>query len=261
MSTAKPVIKDVLSLMTIPQFGPGRIRRLLSIFESAEEILKTPLKRLMQVDGIDEKLARQIKSGVDEKQVEEQLQLMEKENIGCLSIWDEKFPPLLKKTVVPPVLLFYKGRLPESWPGCIGVVGTRMPSQYGRTVTERIVSQLTDNSIAVISGLDQPQEALQVPMVRGRPQEPRRLLSGPVVTALDQGAPNLLFEHKGGAVLEQVELGTVGGWGVRRAAGAHQTVIAADAQGRIEATPAAMLQRRCGEFLTRDIACRLLQQP
>lgn len=153
MPENKPDLRDILLLLTIPQFGPGRIRKLLSVFGSAEEILRTPLKRLMQVDGIDEKLARQIKSGVDEKQADGQLALMEKHGIGCLSIWDEQFPSLLKKTVVPLVLLFYKGCLPESWPGCIGVVGTRMPSQYGRTVTEKIVSQLLDNGIAVISGL------------------------------------------------------------------------------------------------------------
>lgn len=153
MTQAKPNLRDILLLLTIPQLGPGRVRRLLGVFESAEALLKAPLQRLMMIDGIDEKLARQIKSGADAAQADRQLELMEKQGVHCLTIWDEQYPPLLKKTVVPPVMLFYKGRLPETWPHCIGVVGTRMPTQYGRTVTEKLVVELSDNGIAIISGL------------------------------------------------------------------------------------------------------------
>ncbi|NIR95841.1 MAG: DNA-protecting protein DprA, partial [Gammaproteobacteria bacterium] len=50
-------------------------------------------------------------------------------------------------------MLFYKGTLPDAWPHCIAVVGTRLPTQYGRTVTEKLVAGLVNNGIAVISGL------------------------------------------------------------------------------------------------------------
>lgn len=153
MPATKPHLKDILLLLTIPYLGPGRVRRLLGIFASSAELLKAPLQRLMKVDGIDEKLARQIKSGADEKQADTQLELMEKQGISCLTIWDEQYPALLKRTNAPPVILFYSGRLPETWPPCIGVVGTRMPGQYGRTVTEKLVFQLIEKGIAVISGM------------------------------------------------------------------------------------------------------------
>jgi DNA processing protein len=153
MPESKPELRDILLLHTIPFIGPGRVRRLLGIFESTGEILKAPLKRLMQIEGIDEKLARQLKSGVDEKQADKQLKLMAEKRIYSLSIWDPQYPPLLKRTNAPPVLLFYRGQLPETWPNCLGVVGTRMASHYGRTVTEKLVFQLADKGIAVISGM------------------------------------------------------------------------------------------------------------
>ncbi len=151
--TTSPELGDVLTLLTIPRIGPGRVRRLLSEFESADAVLSAPLKRLMRIEGIDEILARQIKNGVERKVAEQQLQRMQRLDIRAASIWDPVYPPLLKKTTAPPVLLFYKGTFPESWPPCIGVVGTRMPSQYGRIVTEKLVGSLASRGIAVISGL------------------------------------------------------------------------------------------------------------
>ncbi len=153
MSQSSPKLRDILLLLTIPKLGPGRVRRLLSIFPSTEEILRTPIQQLRKIDGINEIIARQVKSGVDEKQADEQLKLMEEKNIQCLSVWDSRYPDLLKKTNAPPVALFYKGQFPDTWPTCIGVVGTRIPSQYGRLVAEKLVTQLVDNGITIVSGL------------------------------------------------------------------------------------------------------------
>ncbi|RMH77093.1 MAG: DNA-protecting protein DprA [Calditrichaeota bacterium] len=153
MPQPEPSLRDILLLLTIPQIGPGRVRRLLSIFPSVEELLHTPLRRLTRIDGIDEKLARQIKTGGDPTVVEEQLRRMETEQVHCLTIWDDRYPPLLKKINDPPVVLFYRGELPSPWPPCVGVVGTRMPSQYGRSVTEKLVAELSRQGIAVVSGL------------------------------------------------------------------------------------------------------------
>lgn len=153
MTKSQPTLRDILLLLTIPKIGPGRVRRLLSIFPSTEQILRTPVEQLRRIEGIDQKIIRQIKSGVDEKQADTQLMLMAKYNIHCLSIWDAGYPNLLKKTNAPPVLLFYKGRIPNSWPDCIGVVGPRMPSQYGRIMTEKLTAQLVESGITVVSGL------------------------------------------------------------------------------------------------------------
>ncbi len=153
MPTKSPKLRDVLLLLTIPNVGPGRVRKLLSIYNNAADIIRSPLKQLMRIDGVDEKIARQLKSGADEKRVDEQLALMEKKGISCLTIWEQNYPVLLKKTVSPPVVLFYRGKIPDAWPPMLGVVGTRMPTQYGRTVAEQITFRLVENGIAVVSGM------------------------------------------------------------------------------------------------------------
>ncbi|RMG27263.1 MAG: DNA-protecting protein DprA [Methanobacteriota archaeon] len=146
-------IEELLLLLTVPMIGPGRIRRLLSVFDSVNEIFRAPIQRLQQIDGIDAKLATQLKSGGDRTQVDKQLQLMEQHGISCLSIWDEQYPELLKNSFDPPVVLFYKGKIPEPWPPIVAVVGTRLPSAYGKMVTEKLVSELVNEGIAIVSGL------------------------------------------------------------------------------------------------------------
>jgi DNA processing protein len=153
MPSEKPKLNDVLLLLTIPNFGSGRIRRLFSVFESSEQIFKASSRKLMQVNGIDRKLIEQIKRGGNQREVDVQLELIKKHRINVLTIWDKKYPTLLRKTADPPLVLFYEGDLPESLPPCLAVVGTRTPTQYGKTVTEKLVGELIHNGIAIVSGL------------------------------------------------------------------------------------------------------------
>lgn len=153
MSTTLPKIRDILLLLSVPNIGTGRVRRILSIFETGEAVFRAPLKRLMQIDGVDEKIARQLKAGPDEQWVDTQLRLMAQKQIDCLTIWEGRYPDLLKKTAVPPVLLFYRGQIPDKWPPTVGIVGTRRPTAYGRAVTEKLATELVEQGIAVVSGL------------------------------------------------------------------------------------------------------------
>ncbi len=152
MQGQQPTLGDLLYLMTIPNIGPGRIRRLFSTFHSVEEIQKAPLPKLTAIPGIDRKLALQIRNGGNWKIVEEQLHQIHRHGVKHLSIWDNRYPPLLKQIPDAPALLFYKGTLPDQWPLTLAVVGTRTPSAYGRTVTERLVKHLVQAGVAIVSG-------------------------------------------------------------------------------------------------------------
>ncbi len=153
MGTNRPSLEDLLLLLTIPNIGPGRIRRLLGVFPSVQDLLKAPLRTLMRIEGIDHRLAQQIKQGGNPQVVLQQVKQMKHHGIGHISIWDEGYPPLLKQIPDPPVLLFYKGQSPSRWPLCLAVVGTRIPSRYGKLIAEKLVTELVKMGIAIISGL------------------------------------------------------------------------------------------------------------
>lgn len=160
MADHKPPLYDLLLLLTLPGIGPGRIRRLFQVFDSASRILKAPVQQLIRVDGIDYKLAEQIKTGGDEREARRQMALIEKQKVRCLTIWDPEYPAALKQISDPPLILFYRGELKPAHARAIAIVGTRTPSSYGKVVTSEITRQLSTRGITVVSGMARGVDAI-----------------------------------------------------------------------------------------------------
>ncbi len=148
-----PAVQDLLYLLTIPQIGPGRIRKLFESLGSINDILSAPIQNLVHVAGIDQKLAQQLKKGGDRAIVDQQLDFMEKQKIQYITLWDDNYPELLKRIPDAPVLLFYKGILKEHHQKAVAIVGTRSPSSYGKVVTAELARQLVGHGITVVSGM------------------------------------------------------------------------------------------------------------
>lgn len=52
-----------------------------------------------------------------------------------------------------PIVLYVKGKLPENFDRCIGVVGTRKPTAYGKDVTESFCRDLASAGLIIVSGM------------------------------------------------------------------------------------------------------------
>ena len=85
--------------------------------------------------------------------------------IQLLTIKDDGYPQRLRGTYDPPILLFYRGSLPnwEAQP-FIGAVGTRSCSQYGIRSGQRLGEQLTHCGGCVASGIA---EGVDAAILRG----------------------------------------------------------------------------------------------
>lgn len=82
------------------------------------------------------------------------LETCRKENIKIVTIRDEEYPDRLKTIYDPPLVLYYKGTLPnfDALP-TIGIVGTRKASAYGQTVARDMGLEVTRCGGLVVSGL------------------------------------------------------------------------------------------------------------
>ncbi len=122
-------------------------------FGSVEKIYSATEEELQGIYGISEK---NIKSLAD-KSTNKAMNILkscQKDNIGILPYTDELFPSRLRTIKNPPVLLYYKGRLPEfDKEICIGTVGTRTPSSYGCRCAYEIAFDLALSGAYVISGM------------------------------------------------------------------------------------------------------------
>lgn len=80
------------------------------------------------------------------------LSLMNRYHVRLLFIEDADFPLGLKEIQNPPVFLFVRGQLPLLHKS-IGIVGTRLITDYGKLVTEKMTEELVCSGFTIISGL------------------------------------------------------------------------------------------------------------
>ncbi len=145
-------LESLLGLYSIPTIGPARMRKLISVLGSPEQVLKAGMRRLKQVDGIDQKTAEKIVIGPDHPFVNKQIQRIREYDVSVLTYWDEDYPARLKQIYDPPVFLFCKGQRELLTKPLFAIVGTRVPTSYGRMVTERFAAVLAQAGFTIISG-------------------------------------------------------------------------------------------------------------
>jgi len=105
-----------------------------------EEILKRALKTFWDITEIHEKAGR-----IDT--------MCRMRSINWVSFAEADYPPLLRESYDPPIVLFYKGKLPNPEKSLLGMVGTRKPSPQAAEQAYKIAGNLGKAGISVISGL------------------------------------------------------------------------------------------------------------
>ena len=76
-----------------------------------------------------------------------------KEGIHFLMYEDALYPKRLKEIYLPPVVLFYKGRLELFNRLSIGIVGARNHTEYSKEALEYLLPDILERKVSIISGL------------------------------------------------------------------------------------------------------------
>ena len=82
-------------------------------------------------------------------------QMLAEQEISLIAYGDINYPFLLKQIDDPPLLLYTKGRnllVKETINRAVAVVGTRQITEYGKVATSKIVSELVDLDLLIVSG-------------------------------------------------------------------------------------------------------------
>lgn len=125
---------------------------LLQRFTDAEDVYFAEAGEYANVDDISQEAALSLQDK-ELKEAEEILAQCNRENIHVLTWQDAAYPRRLKNIADPPVVLYYKGKLPEfdALP-VIAVVGTRGASAYGLSIAKRMGYQIANCGGVVVSG-------------------------------------------------------------------------------------------------------------
>ncbi len=140
-------------LSRLEGIGPRRVKALLEIFGSAEEIWHTSLDTLCKVPHLPENVAHAVAYHRDKEQLDAWITELEEKNIQFYSICHPLYPSLLKEIYDPPAGIYIKGTLPDDNIDKISVVGARRCSSYGSNVAYQITKDLGKTNVVVVSGM------------------------------------------------------------------------------------------------------------
>lgn len=144
-------------LSNVRNLGASRIRNIVEKCRTADEFFSLSDDELSSFEGIDASAILQIREASrNRKSVEDSFsRLIEKLNrhkAGICSVFDDEYPVNLKTVPSPPVLLFYKGMFTGLDRFSMAIVGTRVPTEYGKHTCDVFASEISSMGIPVVSG-------------------------------------------------------------------------------------------------------------
>jgi len=139
-------------MSTFCQPGTKTADTLLEAYASAEEVFKAPKAEIEELKISDE--AKRAILAHDLNEAKRIQALCMRQNIGLLPYDCELFPALLKKIEKKPILLYYRGALPDfNNTLCVSIVGTRKCTDYGKRNTYTLSYDLAKSGAIVVSGM------------------------------------------------------------------------------------------------------------
>ena len=142
-----------VALTLIPNIGDVNAKALVNHFGSAKAIFSATRKELETIEGMGFIRVNSIKNFNDFSIAEEEVAFIKKYNIHPLFITDKKYPQRLLNCYDSPPLLYYKGNADLNTSKIIAIVGTRNHSEYGKAICEKLIEDLINEDILIVSGL------------------------------------------------------------------------------------------------------------
>ncbi len=142
-----------IALSAIPKVGPVLAKVLISYCGSVEAIFEETIKNLVKIPGVGLGLAQSIRDQQHLEIAYKQRELCIKKGIELVSFYDDRYPKRLSHYKDAPLLLYTKGQTEFNVARTVAIVGTRDASAYGRAICEKLVSELKEYKVQIISGM------------------------------------------------------------------------------------------------------------
>ena len=154
MITPEEIIAT-LALPLTPGISSLRAKRLIEAMGSATTVIENPdeVARLMPVLSKESIEALRHKEGFARAEKEYEFTL--KNQIRCLTLFDEDYPSRLRECDDAPVNLFFKGNANLNALHIVNMVGTRNASEYGKQLCQTFVKDIAElcPDVLIVSGL------------------------------------------------------------------------------------------------------------
>ena len=142
-----------VALTLVSGIGDVNGKKLVAYCGGAEAVFCEKKKALSKIPGIGEKTIDSILSQNVLSRAEIELDFADKYGIRILYYLNSDYPKRLQHCYDSPMVLYCNGYTDLNVDKIIGVVGTRHVTDYGKLMTDKIISELVDDDVLVVSGL------------------------------------------------------------------------------------------------------------
>ncbi len=137
--------------------GVGDIvaKQLLQAVDDVEILFKEKPRLLERLPGVTARLASSLQEPEVLRRAEQEINFIQKNDIQVIFFKDEAYPSRLRECIDSPILLYSKGNVNLNAVKIISIVGTRHATEYGKEVTESIVTGIANAypETLIVSGL------------------------------------------------------------------------------------------------------------
>lgn len=149
-SDQKCPMDGFMYLNSVNGIGPITLNRLLERFQSDPwKVLSASAKDLATVRGVGDQLIQTLQANNAAEWLKK-----EKEKLSKMGghFWGrEHFPSFLNELPDPPIGLYTLGEIPST--PFVSIVGTRIPSLYGKKLARKLAFELAQAGICIVSGM------------------------------------------------------------------------------------------------------------
>ena len=141
-----------IAFSSIEEIDSSFVQRLYNYFGDIEKAFNAD--DLSSIEGLSVKKAENFLRLRDKVDIDKAVKEVEERGINYFVFEDEKYPYMLKNIDNPPSVLYYKGDLFScNLERTLGVVGSRRATSYAKDALQKIISELINTDICIVSGL------------------------------------------------------------------------------------------------------------
>lgn len=149
----KDHLKYEIALTLIPNIGDILAKKLIAYCGNAEQVFKEKRSLLEKIPGIGSVYAKSILNHSVFDRAEAEIRFISDHRIQPVFYQDSAYPKRLTYCDDGPVMLYFKGDTDLNAKKVISIVGTREATDYGKDLCERLVRDLADYQVLIVSGL------------------------------------------------------------------------------------------------------------
>jgi len=144
----------LLHLSLLEGIGPRVVDKLLQDTTfPLQDIYLLSASELMLRFNFSESMAQRLAEGLTDAAVlEREINLIQKHNVGWITIANPEYPVLLKNIHLPPTVLYWLGEPLAHQEKTIAFVGARIANEYAQRCISAIVPDLVEQGWCIVSG-------------------------------------------------------------------------------------------------------------